>query len=118
MDSSTNTMTPSVFIVDDDPAVRESLAMLIMAQGMRAVTFANAQEFVRDYREGDIGCMILDIRMPQMSGMALQELLKKGADRTIEARIKSLNVQLDDLAYTAFGISEEERHSIEEAVTR
>ncbi|WP_024302451.1 response regulator transcription factor [Pseudogulbenkiania sp. MAI-1] len=75
MDGSTNTMTPSVFIVDDDPAVRESLAMLIMAQGMHPVTFANAQEFVRDYREGEIGCMILDIRMPQMSGMALQELL-------------------------------------------
>ncbi|MBA4709213.1 response regulator transcription factor [Aquitalea aquatica] len=68
-------MMPTVFIVDDDPAVRDSLALLIMAQGMRTVTFANALEFLENYTEGEIGCMVLDIRMPQITGLALQEKL-------------------------------------------
>ena len=68
-------MMPTVFIVDDDPAVRDSLALLIMAQGMRTVTFANAMEFLETYTEGEIGCMVLDIRMPQITGLALQEKL-------------------------------------------
>ncbi|RQO68187.1 DNA-binding response regulator [Aquitalea sp. FJL05] len=68
-------MMPTVFIVDDDPAVRDSLALLIMAQGMRTVTFANAMEFLENYSEGEIGCMVLDIRMPQITGLALQEKL-------------------------------------------
>jgi len=68
-------MTPTVFIVDDDPAVRDSLALLIMAQGMRTVTFANAMEFLDGYSEGEIGCMVLDVRMPQITGLALQEKL-------------------------------------------
>ncbi|RMC99926.1 DNA-binding response regulator [Aquitalea palustris] len=68
-------MMPTVFIVDDDPAVRDSLALLIMAQGMRTVTFASAMEFLDSYTEGEIGCMVLDIRMPQITGLALQEKL-------------------------------------------
>jgi len=68
-------MTPTVFIVDDNPAVRDSLALLIMAQGMRTVTFANAMEFLDGYSEGEIGCMVLDVRMPQITGLALQEKL-------------------------------------------
>jgi RNA polymerase sigma factor (sigma-70 family) len=68
-------MMPTVFIVDDDPAVRDSLALLIMAQGMRTVTFASAMEFLESYTEGEIGCMVLDIRMPQITGLALQEKL-------------------------------------------
>ncbi|WP_059285502.1 response regulator transcription factor [Aquitalea magnusonii] len=68
-------MMPTVFIVDDDPAVRDSLALLIMAQGMRTVTFASAMEFLENYTEGEIGCMVLDIRMPQITGLALQEKL-------------------------------------------
>ncbi|WP_287880481.1 response regulator [Aquitalea sp.] len=68
-------MMPTVFIVDDDPAVRDSLALLIMAQGMRTVTFANAMEFLEGYTEGEVGCLVLDIRMPQITGLALQEKL-------------------------------------------
>lgn len=68
-------MMPTVFIVDDDPAVRDSLALLIMAQGMRTVTFANAMEFLDGYTEGEVGCLVLDIRMPQITGLALQEKL-------------------------------------------
>ncbi|WP_293813817.1 response regulator [uncultured Aquitalea sp.] len=68
-------MTPTVFIVDDDPAVRDSLALLIMAQGMRTVTYGSAMEFLDSYTEGEIGCLVLDIRMPQITGLALQEKL-------------------------------------------
>ncbi|BBF85254.1 regulatory protein, LuxR [Aquitalea magnusonii] len=68
-------MMPTVFIVDDDPAVRDSLALLIMAQGMRTVTFASAMEFLEGYTEGEVGCLVLDIRMPQITGLALQEKL-------------------------------------------
>lgn len=70
-------MTPTVFIVDDDPAVRDSLALLIMSQGLRTVTFPNAIEFLASYRDGEIGCLILDIRLPQISGLALQERLQE-----------------------------------------
>ena len=68
-------MTPTVFIVDDDPAVRDSLALLIRAQGMRVLSFGSAQEFIDNYQEGEIGCVILDIRMPQITGLALQDTL-------------------------------------------
>ncbi|MGR2662926.1 MULTISPECIES: response regulator transcription factor [Chromobacterium] len=67
--------TPTVYIVDDDPAVLDSLAMLIAAQGMRTVTFPNAMEFLAHYGGNDIACLVLDIRMPQINGLALQEQL-------------------------------------------
>lgn len=71
-----NTM-PTVFIVDDDQAVRDSLALLIMAQGMRTATFPSAQDFLDNYSSGEIGCLVLDIRMPQITGLALQEMMKE-----------------------------------------
>ncbi|AUH51193.1 DNA-binding response regulator [Chromobacterium sp. ATCC 53434] len=71
--------TPTVFIVDDDTAVLDSLAMLITAQGMRTVTYPNAMEFLDDYQGNQICCLVLDIRMPQITGLALQEqLLERG----------------------------------------
>ena len=69
------TTTPTVFVVDDDPAVRDSLEMLIRTQGMHVTAFANAAHFLQDYTPGAIGCLVLDIRMPQITGLALQEML-------------------------------------------
>jgi RNA polymerase sigma factor (sigma-70 family) len=69
------TTTPTVFVVDDDPAVRDSLEMLIRAQGMAVSAFEHANHFLQDYQPGAIGCLVLDIRMPQITGLALQELL-------------------------------------------
>ncbi|KZE34595.1 response regulator transcription factor [Crenobacter luteus] len=71
----TTTQTPTVFIVDDDPAVRDSLEMLVAAQGLQVSGFPNAQSFLQHYRNGEIGCLVLDIRMPQITGLALQEML-------------------------------------------
>ncbi|BEV71094.1 response regulator transcription factor [Paludibacterium sp. THUN1379] len=70
-----HTMTPTVYIVDDDPAVLDALALLITAQGMRALTFGSAQAFLDHCAPGEIGCAILDIRMPHITGLALQDMM-------------------------------------------
>ena len=64
-----------VFVVDDDQAVRESLALLVQSVGIEAETFASAREFLDTYRPDQRGCLITDIRMPGMSGLELQEQL-------------------------------------------
>ena len=67
----------AVFIVDDDDAVRESLAFLMKSVGLRAESFASAQAFLDVYNPNRAGCLVLDIRMPGMSGLELQEKLKQ-----------------------------------------
>ena len=67
-----------VYIVDDDPSVRHSLTWLIESVGMRVMTYASPSEFLQEYREGGAGCLILDVRMPETSGLDLQEQLIKG----------------------------------------
>jgi len=65
----------TVFVVDDDQAVRDSLALLVQSVDLRAETFASAQDFLDSYRPERRGCLITDIRMPGMSGLDLQEWL-------------------------------------------
>jgi two-component system response regulator FixJ len=67
----------TVFIVDDDRAVRDSLADLVDSVGLRAETFANAKEFLTHEPTERCGCLVLDIRMPGMSGLELQEELAR-----------------------------------------
>jgi two-component system response regulator FixJ len=69
----------TVFVVDDDRAVRDSLALLVQSVGLEVETFAGAQDFLDAYRPERRGCLITDIRMPGMSGLDLQERLS--ADR-------------------------------------
>lgn len=69
----------TVFVVDDDQAVRDSLALLVQSVGLEVETFAGAQDFLDAYRPERRGCLITDIRMPGMSGLDLQERLS--ADR-------------------------------------
>ncbi len=64
-----------VFIVDDDEAVRNSLRLLVKSVGLSAVTANSAQEFLATYDAADPGCLILDVRMPGMSGIELQQQL-------------------------------------------
>ena len=66
---------PTVFVVDDDDAVRNSLRLLIKSVGLPVVLYASAQEFLAAYHDGDPGCLVLDIRMPGMSGLDLQRHL-------------------------------------------
>ena len=69
----------TVFVVDDDESVREALKSLIRSVGLRVETFASAQEFLQS-RDGDVpGCLVLDVRLPGLSGLDLQRELA-GAD--------------------------------------
>jgi FixJ family two-component response regulator len=64
-----------VFIVDDDPGVRESLSMLVGSISLRAETFASAQQFLETVTPQRSGCLVLDLRLPVMSGLELQRQL-------------------------------------------
>ena len=66
---------PTVFVVDDDEAVRDSIAELVGSIGLGAATFRSAQEFLDGYDRDRPGCLVLDVRMAHMSGPALQEKL-------------------------------------------
>ena len=66
---------PTVFIVDDDDEVRDSLEDLVDSVGLKAEIFASAQEFLAAYDPLRAGCLVLDIRMPGMSGLELQQKL-------------------------------------------
>lgn len=66
----------TVFVVDDDHAVRKSLDMLIRSVGIPVETFPSAQEFLAAYDPRRPGCLVLDVRMPGMSGLELQRHLQ------------------------------------------
>ena len=73
-------MPQTVFVVDDDDAVRNSLRMLLKSAGVHAEAFASAQEFLSTYDVSHPGCLVLDVRMPGMSGLEMQhELNLRGA---------------------------------------
>lgn len=63
----------NVFVVDDDQAMRNSLKWLIESVGMNVETYSSAAEFIDSYYPGRAGCLLLDVRMPGMSGLELQE---------------------------------------------
>lgn len=65
----------TVFVVDDDQAVRKFLKGLIETIGLRVETFPSASEFLEAYDPESPGCVVLDIRMPGMSGLELQRIL-------------------------------------------
>jgi FixJ family two-component response regulator len=70
----------TVFIVDDDEAVRGALRLLIRSVGLQARAFGSAQEFLDGYDPRQAGCLVLDVRMPGISGLELQqELNQRGA---------------------------------------
>lgn|SRR5690606_25455783 len=65
----------TIFIVDDDEAVRDSLRWLLEANGYQVRSFAGAEEFLEAYDPDQVGVLIADVRMPGMSGLELQEAL-------------------------------------------
>lgn len=67
---------PTVFVVDDDSAMRNSLAWLLESVGLQVKTYASATEFLKTYAADQPGCLVVDVRMPGMSGLELQERLK------------------------------------------
>src|SRR5213080_5533794 len=71
---------PTAFIVDDDEAVRDSIAELVSSVSLRSATFASADAFLDAFDARAPGCLVLDVRMARVSGPALQEeLIAMGA---------------------------------------
>jgi len=66
---------PVVYIVDDDDAIRSAVRLLLKSVGLAATAVASAQEFLTTYDPQQPGCLILDVRMPGMSGLELQQQL-------------------------------------------
>lgn len=66
---------PAVFIVDDDEAVRKGLSKLMESVGLCTKTFESAQAFLDSYDPSQAGCLLLDVRMPGMSGLRLHDIL-------------------------------------------
>lgn len=67
---------PTVFLVDDDPSVLKSLERLVRAMGYRAQPFGSAREFLESFPNADMpGCLILDVQLPELSGLELQQAL-------------------------------------------
>ena len=65
----------TVFIVDDDRSVRDVLALMFSVRGYRTAVFSSAEDFLSAWRAGWVGCLLVDIRMPGMDGLSLQDRL-------------------------------------------
>ncbi|HUL41533.1 MAG TPA: response regulator transcription factor [Burkholderiales bacterium] len=75
-------LDPKIYIVDDDEAFRDSLRWLLESNGFETELFASAQQFLNCFNSAKPGCVVLDIRMPGMTGLELQETLNKKGVRT------------------------------------
>jgi FixJ family two-component response regulator len=73
----TGNFHPNVAIVDDDPSVRQALARLLRTAGHNVQSFACAQEFLQYPSLGDIGCLVLDVQLPDLNGLELQSALER-----------------------------------------
>jgi FixJ family two-component response regulator len=81
----------TVFIVDDDPGARESLRWMLQQADFRVKAFPSGKEFIDSYLPEEKGCLVLDVRMPEMDGLALQQ------------NLRSRNIRLPIIFMTAYG---------------
>jgi two-component system response regulator FixJ len=72
-------IVPTAYVVDDDESIRELWRWLLESKGIAVRIFASAGAFIESYRRGDPGCLVLDVRMPRMSGPELQDYLRREA---------------------------------------
>ncbi len=77
-----NDATSTVFIIDDDTAVRDAVSLLLRTDGLAVATFASAAAFLESAAVQQPGCLVLDVRMPGMSGLDLQQQLQALGSRT------------------------------------
>ena len=68
---------PTVFIIDDDPSARNGLTNVVQAAGINVESFASAKDFLDSKRLEGPGCIVLDVKMPEVTGPELQEMLNK-----------------------------------------
>jgi two-component system response regulator FixJ len=71
---------PTVFVIDDDASMRRALSYLFQSAGYKVETHSSAEEFLRREHYDGVGCIILDVRMPGLNGMDLQERLMRSDD--------------------------------------
>ena len=76
-------VTPIVFVIDDDISVRESLEALIRLEGLNVETFVSAEAFLERARAAGPSCLVLDMSLPDLNGLALQERLADRSDMPI-----------------------------------
>jgi FixJ family two-component response regulator len=77
-------LSPLIHLIDDDEAVRSSLALLISTVGLRVQGWGDPQQFLREFPRGGIGAIVLDVRMPGISGLAvLETLVREGVDQPV-----------------------------------
>jgi RNA polymerase sigma factor (sigma-70 family) len=77
-------LSPLIHLIDDDDAVRASLALLIGTVGLRVQTWTDPQEFIRSFDRQSIGVIVLDVRMPGISGLTvLDALVSQGVDHPV-----------------------------------
>jgi FixJ family two-component response regulator len=84
--------TGTVFLIDDDPGVRDSLSLLLSLKGLRTQPFATAESFIATYQADWPGCVLTDLRMPGMTGLELQAALR---ERRIEVPVVVLTAHGD-----------------------
>jgi two-component system response regulator FixJ len=72
---------PTVFLVEDDAVVRDSLVVLVEVEGFRVEAFSSAADFLASYDPTRPGCLVLDVRLPDMSGTELHERLLRAGIR-------------------------------------
>jgi len=70
---------PTAYVVDDEESIRTLWEWLMSSNGIAVQTFASAAAFIQGYRRGDPGCLVLDVRLPGMSGPELQDYLRREA---------------------------------------
>lgn len=96
--------SPLIYLVDDDDAVRNSLALLLRSVGLRSAGFSAPQEFLDQHQADAIGCVVLDIRMPGISGLDILEQLAASADMPVIMLTGHGNVDLCRRAFKAGAI--------------
>ena len=80
-DGTVKNTEPTVYVVDDDPAVLDAIRLLLRSVGLPSVGFTSASEFLAEHELGAPGCLVLDLRMPGMSGRELQDRLLEAGSR-------------------------------------
>lgn len=68
---------PTAYVVDDEESIRSLWEWLLASNGIAVRTFGSAAAFIQSYRSGDAGCLVLDVRLPGMSGPELQDYLRR-----------------------------------------
>lgn len=72
-----NPDTPTVFVIDDDPLIRNAVRSLVASVGLRVLTFGCARDFLLSTRPDAAACLVLDVRLPDLSGLDLQRELRE-----------------------------------------